>query len=253
MNERPSRMLGVGTWLSIGSPVIAEIASECGFDWLLLDLEHGCFSESAVLACLQAASRADIRLIVRVGAMDAALIANLLDWGADGIMLPHVSAPEQAALCVRAMRYPPHGTRGFSSSARAFRYGLKVPTELTNWVAPLFIAQIEDLEGVENAEAIAGVQGVDMLFVGPADLRLDLSVRKGAPSFDHALNSIAQAATVYAKQTGILVRDLGNIPVLRNAGFTCFALGSDLGYLRDGFRKALERAALTDGTTRLTS
>jgi 2-keto-3-deoxy-L-rhamnonate aldolase RhmA len=240
MNNNPSRVLGIGTWLSIGSPVIAEVASECGFDWLLLDLEHGSFSESGVLACLQAAKRTGIRLIVRVGSLNPALISNLLDWGADGIMLPHVSSSEEAALCVRAMRYPPHGTRGFSSSARAFRYGLNAPKDMTTWTPPLFIAQIEGLEGVQNAEAIASVQGVDILFVGPADLKMDLSVRADAITYENALIRIAQAAQGHAKQAGILVRNPDDIALLRSAGFTCLALGSDLSYVRDGFLRALE-------------
>ncbi|WP_138478702.1 HpcH/HpaI aldolase family protein [Dyadobacter bucti] len=237
-----SRRLGIGTWLSVGSPVIAEIASECGFDWLLFDLEHGCISESGVLACLQAAKREDIRLIVRVGSLDEALIARVLDWGASGIMLPHVSTPEQAADCVRAMRYPPHGSRGFSSSARAFKYGLDAPKDMSGWVPPLFLAQIENYEGVRNSANIAAVEGVDMLFVGPADLKLDLSFRSGeqALSFEEALATVNQSAQLHQKQSGILVRNPHDIPELQQAGFTCLALGSDISYLREGFTGSLK-------------
>jgi 2-keto-3-deoxy-L-rhamnonate aldolase RhmA len=241
-----SRQLGIGTWLSIGSPVIAELASACGFDWLLLDLEHGCVGESGVLACLQAAKRDGVKLIVRVGSLDAALIARVLDWGASGIMLPHVSGPEQAASCVRAMRYPPHGARGFSSSARSFVYGLNAPKDMRQWESPLFLAQIEDEEGVRNSEAIAAVEGVDMLFVGPADLRLNLSSRHAEPQpvYEEALGKVNQSARLYGKQTGILVRNPQDIGTLQGQGFTCLALGSDVSYLREGFIGSLKRFGL---------
>jgi 2-keto-3-deoxy-L-rhamnonate aldolase RhmA len=238
-----NRQLGIGTWLSIGSPVIAELASACGFDWLLLDLEHGSFSESVVLACLQAAKRDDVKLIVRVGSLDEALIARVLDWGASGIMLPHVLEPGQAARCVRAMRYPPHGTRGFSSSARSFTYGLSAPKDMNLWEPPLLLAQIEDDEGVRNSDDIAAVEGVDMLFVGPADLRLDLSLRYTQPEliYEEALYTVNQSARAHQKQAGILVRNPQDISALQKQGFTCLALGSDVSYLREGFVGSLRQ------------
>ena len=241
-NEASTRHMGKGTWLTIGSPVIAEIASECGFDWLLLDLEHGFISETGVLACLQAAKRDHIKLIVRVPDLDAARIGRVLDWGASGIMLPHVSNAEQAEQCVRAMRYPPQGYRGFSSSVRAFKYGLESPEDLTKWVPPLFIAQIENHEGVRNSESIAAVDGVDVLFVGPADLKLDLSFRTGGnkQTYDEALVEVNRSARRHNKQTGILIRNMADITGLQEHGFTCLALGSDVSFLRNGFMGVLK-------------
>lgn len=228
--------LGTGTWLSIGSPVIAELASECGFDWLLFDMEHGCMTEASVLANLQAAKREGIKLIVRVGSMDTALIARVLDWGASGIMLPHVSTAEQAEACVKAMNYPPIGTRGYSSSSRVFKYGLTIQQNQL-----LFIPQIEDHEGVQNAENIAAVPGVNVLFVGPADLKLDLSTRPAHESipYEKAIQQVSTAAKKYQKQAGILVRNPDDLPTLKEYGFTCLAIGSDLGFIRDGFTRIL--------------
>ncbi|HSH93327.1 MAG TPA: aldolase/citrate lyase family protein, partial [Roseimicrobium sp.] len=99
-------IIRLGTWLSIGSPVIAELASECGFDWLLIDLEHGCATDAALMPQLQASR--GIR-IVRVGAPHPDLVSRALDWGADGIMFPHVSTVEAARQCVDTAHYPPHG------------------------------------------------------------------------------------------------------------------------------------------------
>ncbi|RCR71615.1 HpcH/HpaI aldolase family protein [Larkinella punicea] len=234
--------LGLGTWLSTGSPVVAELAGACSLDWLLFDLEHGCLTESGLLANLQAVRNPEVTLVVRVGSLDPALIARALDWGASGIMLPHVSTPAQASACVAAMRYPPHGTRGYSGSVRAYAYGLCASKVIQELPAPVFMAQLEDYEGVMNAEAIAGVSGVDVLFVGPADLKLDLAVRcpsKPSLPFTDALARVSQAAQKNGKQAGILVRNPADIPELRKAGFSCLAIGSDLGILRDGFQTIL--------------
>jgi 2-keto-3-deoxy-L-rhamnonate aldolase RhmA len=233
-NNPDTKQLGTGTWLSIGSPIIAELASECGFDWLLFDMEHGCMTEASVLANLQAAKREGIKLIVRVGSMDKALIARVLDWGASGIMLPHVSTAEQAEACIKAINYPPKGTRGYSSSSRVFKYGLNVQQSQL-----LFIPQIEDYEGVLNAEAIAAVEGVDILFVGPADLKLDLSTRLEQESmpYEKAIQQVSAAAKNHQKQAGILVRNPDDLPTLKECGFSCLAIGSDLGFIREGFTR----------------
>lgn len=231
MNLR-ERKPNVGTWLSIGSPVIAELAAQSGFDWLLFDLEHGSASEAALLTQLQAAR--DVAKIVRVGAPHADLIARVLDWGADGIMVPHVSSAAEAEACVKAMRYPPRGTRGVSRSVRAYGYGLQpfAPAE------PIFFAQIETLEAVERAAEIAQVDGVDVLFVGPADLRHDLEARKAARDYNACLREVAGVG----KPCGILTRDLTELTRLRGLGFTHIAIDSDLGILREGYRSVLSSA-----------
>lgn len=175
----------IGTWLSLGSAVVAEMASQCGFDWLLIDMEHGSMAEPAVLPMLQALQSHKVAAVVRIPSHEPSMIARVLDWGADGIMAPHVSSTAEAKNLVRATRYPPDGIRGYSSTVRAYGYGTQSADGTTQ---PLLLAQIECLEGVRNAEAIAGVPGVDVLFVGPADLQLSLSISKGAPGYDEALD-----------------------------------------------------------------
>lgn len=178
--ENKARILGTGTWISLGSPIVTEVISMMQFDWLLFDLEHGFMQEHDILPNLMAVKSSGTKVIVRVSEFRSGLIARLLDWGVAGIMMPHVSSSEEAARVVGAMRYPPFGKRGFSSSSRSFGYGENAPRNITEWEPPLFIAQIENYEGVQNANSIAATEGVDMLFVGPRDLRLDLSVRKSA-------------------------------------------------------------------------
>ena len=232
-----SRRLGTGTWLSLGSPIVAELASACGFDWLLFDLEHGCLTEAGLLANLQAAKREGIKLVVRVPDLDRGLIARALDWGASGIMLPHVSTPQQAEACIQAMNYPPKGNRGYSSSSRSFQYGLDVRQQSQR---PLFIPQIEDYTGIVNADSIAAVEGVDVLFIGPADLNLNLAAYQPAQllSYDEALRQVCLAAEKNHKQAGILVKNLDTALAMKQTGFSCLAIGSDLAFIREGFSRA---------------
>ncbi len=244
INRLRERRMHLGSWLSIGSPVIAELAGECGFNWVLIDLEHGCGGEAALLGQLQSLRGTGTAAIVRVGAPQSDLIGRVLDWGADGIMVPHVSNAEEAEACVRAMRYPPEGGRGVSRSVRAYGYGLRPPVAGVV-VQPLLFAQIESAEAVENARAIAAVEGVDVLFVGPADLRYDLEAHpaQGARDFDACLREVATAANVAGKQCGILLRNAGEVAKVRGLGFTQIAIDSDLGILRAGYQKIVAGAA----------
>lgn len=238
----------IGTWLSIGSPVVAELAALSGFDWLLFDLEHGNQSDAGLLANLQAIRGTAAQPIVRVGAPHPDLILRALDWGAAGIMAPHIESAAQARSCLQAMHYPPRGRRGLSRSARAFDYGLRPPSEVA---APLLFAQIESLAGVEQVGAIAAVDGVDVLFVGPADLALDLSAHGNgrATTYDDCLACVVAAAAGAGKQAGILVRNLDELPRLRALGFSHVAVDSDVAILRQRYRNLLAAVRETDAST----
>jgi 2-keto-3-deoxy-L-rhamnonate aldolase RhmA len=245
-NEKPdkSRSFGLGTWISIGDPVITELASAFKFDWLLFDLEHGCLQESSLIPNFQAVRRKDLKLIVRVGSLDPALIARVLDWGATGIMMPHVTSADQAIACLKAMRYPPSGERGYSGSARVYNYGLSRPDAPDKVPVPGFMAQIEDAEGVKNAEEIASVEGVDVLFVGPSDLKHELSSHSGKKSvdFNDALKIVCKAAHNHNKQAGILIQDTTNLEELLKKGFSCFAISSDIKILSRGYHSIISKS-----------
>ena len=227
----------LGTWISTGSPAVAELASRFPFDWLLIDFEHGAASMATLPEILRGVSHGSPAIIVRVPDMRPALIARVLDWGADGIMLPHVRSAEEAEACVAAICYPPRGSRGYSSSVRAYGYGTDVPADPAA-VRPLFFAQIEDLAGVDHAAEIAAVDGVDVLFVGPADLKLALAAEKtpGKPDMETAMGRVAEAAERHGKRAGVLVRDRSTVTQLRQRGFSCLAVDSDMAILREGYR-----------------
>jgi len=232
----------IGTWLSIGSPVIAELAAESGFEWLLFDLEHGSGSEHALLGQLQAIRGSHAAAIVRIGAPHADLIGRVLDWGADGFMVPHVSSVAEAEACAQAAHYPPRGRRGVSRSVRAYGYGLRPPGSPETIAPPVIMAQIETSEGVNNARAIAMVDGIDVLFVGPADLQFDLHARPEHALRDYhaCLAEVAAAAAAGGKQCGILVRNPAEVDALRTLGFTMLAIDSDMAILRQGFQRILQ-------------
>jgi len=229
--------LRLGTWLSSGSPAVAELIGLCGFDWVLLDFEHGCESEAALPHLLRAFRGSRTAAIVRVGAAHPDLIARVLDWGAQGIMVPHVDSVAQAEAIVQAAHYAPHGHRGLSRSVRAYDYGLNPPGPDTP--PPLLLAQIETGQAVQHAADIAKVDGIDVLFVGPADLQFDLKQRpETAPgAYAHCLTSVVAAARAAGKAAGILVRDQADLQPHRDLGFTHIAVDSDLAILRKAYQQ----------------
>ncbi|RBP38093.1 2-dehydro-3-deoxyglucarate aldolase/4-hydroxy-2-oxoheptanedioate aldolase [Roseimicrobium gellanilyticum] len=228
------RPLQFGTWLQTGSSIVAELADACGFDWLLIDLEHGCGTDMTVLPQLQVIRRA--AAIVRVPTAQPDLIARALDWGAAGIMVPMVSTAEKAEACVRAMHYPPRGDRGLAGMVRAYRYGLeKEPA------TPHFFAQIETIEAVKNARAIAAVEGVDVLFVGPMDLQLNLKAYPEHATLDYVacLREVATASKLAGKACGILLKQTEDISSYHELGFTHPAVETDITFLRDSYLRVL--------------
>jgi len=233
--------LHLGTFLAIGSPAVAELAAESGFDWVLIDLEHGCETDAGLPHQLRALRGSRTKAIVRVGAPHADLISRVLDWGADGIMVPHVNSAAEAEAIVQAAHYAPRGHRGFSRTVRAFGYGLRPPGE--KMPMPLIMAQIESVVGVTQAAEIARVKGVDVLFVGPADLQFDLK-HQPASAWNYAacLRAVVAAAEAAEKTAGILVRELTDLHTHIDLGFTHVAVDSDLSIIRNAYRQVLSAA-----------
>lgn len=229
------RHLQLGTWLQTGSSIVAELADASGFDWLLIDLEHGCGTDATVLPQLQAIHRASG--IVRVGAPHSDLIARALDWGAAGIMVPMVSSVDKAEASLRAMHYPPRGDRGLARMVRGLDFGLRAAeAELPR---PVFFAQIETIEGVENARAIAALDGVDVLFVGTMDLQLHLQTYPERATRDYAacLREVASAAESAGKACGLFMRKGDDAAALQAMGYTHLGIETDITVLREGYRQ----------------
>jgi 4-hydroxy-2-oxoheptanedioate aldolase len=231
-----------GFWLNLGSPVTAEMAGLAGFDWVLLDHEHGPGSDSTILHQLQAVSATPAACLVRVAANEPPRFKRVLDAGAHGVMVPYVSSAAEARAAVSAMRYPPRGMRGVARLTRASAFGARFDDYFAHaheWLVTL--TQIETLSAVVNAPAIAAIDGVDVLFVGPMDLTTSMGIpgRYGDPRFHEALRTVAEAAKDAGKAAGILLLDPANLGLCRELGFTVIALGSDGGAVASGLRQSL--------------
>ena len=167
----------VGAWICSGSPIAAEIVAGSGLDWTLIDGEHSPIGLESMLALLQAVAPYPITPVVRVPSGDAALIKQVLDVGAQNLLVPMVNTATDAAAAVAATRYPPRGIRGVGSAlARAGRFNriedyLQRAHEITS-----LSVQIETDAAVGNAQAIAEVDGVDAVFIGPSDLAASMGL-----------------------------------------------------------------------------
>ncbi len=227
-----------GIWLASGSAVVADIAGGAGFDWALIDLEHGLGTASDVLPHIQVLDRHGVAAIVRIPALDVALVKRALDAGAAGIMVPQIRTAEEARQAVSFTRYPPDGIRGMASSCRAGDFGRNFREyHATANAGVLTVIQIETPEAVENAAEIAAVPGVDVLFVGHSDLSLQLGCFR---EFRHARVLAAEDAVLAAcrdhgKQAGAILRPPTTLAEAAGRGFTFLALGSDIGCMRTGF------------------
>lgn len=226
-----------GTFINLGSPVTVEIAGLAGFDWLLLDHEHGPGGEDTLLHQLQAASATPAFALVRIAWNDPVRFKRALDMGAMGIMVPYVNTPAEAQAAVSAMRYPPRGIRGVAKMNRGAGFGGDFDEYYkTSHERLLTVIQIESIEAVNNADAIAALDGVDVLFVGPADLSYNMGIpdQLDAPQFVEALKKVGDAACKHGKAAGILVQSAALFPKLRELGYSFMALGSDGGAVRSG-------------------
>ncbi|GAA5152728.1 4-hydroxy-2-oxoheptanedioate aldolase [Microbacterium pseudoresistens] len=167
----------MGAWICSGSPIIAEVVAGSGLDWTLIDGEHSPIDLETMLALLQAVAPYPITPVVRVPANDAVRIKQVLDLGAQNLLVPMVDDAEQAAAAVAATRYPPRGIRGVGSAlARAGQFNriddyLQRAHEITS-----LTVQIESAAAVGNARAIAETDGVDAVFVGPSDLAASMGL-----------------------------------------------------------------------------
>src|SRR3954452_17101747 len=166
-----------GSWLNLGSPVTAEMAGMCGFDWVLMDHEHGPGSEMTLFAQLQAVAATAAVGLVRIASNDPTRVKRVLDAGARGVMIPYVSTPAEAEAAVAAMRYPPRGIRGVAKMTRSTGFGFDFDEYFAHaheWLVT--VLQLETRQAVEHASAIARIDGVDVLFVGPMDLTTSLGI-----------------------------------------------------------------------------
>ena len=238
--------LVAGTWCNMASAVSVEITAQAGFDWILLDLEHGLNEIGNLPAQLQAIAGHDATPIVRIRWNEVPFFKRVLDLGAAGVMVPYVNNADEAESAAKAMLYPPDGIRGVAGSTRATDYGVNRERYFTEANDNLLtVVQIESGEAVAEADKIAKVPHVDVLFVGPMDLSTNLGIQGQTSHYEFkaATGKVIAACKKHGKAAGILLKEANQLPEIVEEGFTFIALGSDTAAVVQGVRKNVEAFA----------
>ena len=235
----------VGTFAALGSAVAVEAVARAGLDFVIIDLEHGAGDESRLLELLLAAERGGAHALVRVESAVRERTTRALDLGAEGVVCPRVDDAAAAAAWVAALRYGAGpGARGVALGTRGAGYGLAGDTVAHAREHVVGVVQIESPAAVEACEAIAAVDGVDVLFVGPQDLSFNLGVpfALDSPTYLAAVERVRAAAGRHAKACGLLVGDGATAAARRAEGWRFVAVGSDATLLAAAVAAELARA-----------
>ncbi|WP_061242236.1 4-hydroxy-2-oxoheptanedioate aldolase [Ectopseudomonas composti] len=229
----------IGLWLGLADAYCAELAANAGFDWLLIDGEHAPNDLRGLLGQLQAIAPYPSQPVIRPVIGDTALIKQLLDIGAQTLLVPMVESAEQARELVRAMHYPPHGVRGVGSAlARASRWN-SIPGYLDKADEQMcLLVQIENLDGLAKLDEIVAVEGVDGVFIGPADLSASMGHR-GNPGHQEVQAAIEDAIVRIGKAgkaAGILSADQSLARRYLELGAKFVAVGVDTTVLMRGLQ-----------------
>ena len=223
----------IGLWSVLANASVTELLGTSGYDWLLIDMEHAPNELPDVQAQLQALRGPLATPVVRPPWNDMVWVKRVLDLGAQTLLIPYVQTAAEAALAVSSMRYPPAGRRGVAGGTRATQWGrirdyyLRAEEELC------LLVQVESRQGLENLDAIAATQGVDGVFIGPADLSADMGHLGDAqhPEVQTAIEDAVRRICAEGKAAGILARGEAQGRKWLDAGCLFVAVGVDASLL----------------------
>ncbi len=219
-----------GLWLGLGSPTVAELAGGAGFDWCLIDAEHGPNTVPTILPQLQALAAQDCPAVVRVPTGEDWILKQILDLGCQTVLVPLVHGADEASAAAAAVRYPPQGVRGMGAAlARASDY-----SRITDYVATAndqicLIVQAESRAAIEAIDDIAATDGVDGVFIGPADLSADMGYpgEPETPEVEEAIDHAIARITAAGKAAGIITFDPNRFAEYEGKGVTFLGVGGD--------------------------
>ncbi|WP_354691871.1 HpcH/HpaI aldolase/citrate lyase family protein [Phytobacter sp. RSE-02] len=234
----------LGLWTQLGSYIAAEILSGCGYDFIGLDAEHGPSEYIEIYSQLQAcAAGGPTQPIVRIPNHDISLIKRYLDAGVNTLMVPQVDTVEQAKALVSAVRYPPHGVRGYCGAPRASGFGRIKNYATTCEEEICLIVMPETTLALENIEAMAAIDGVDAFFIGPGDLAASLGYigQPMHPEVIKVIEDTGRRIKTAGKAVGILCTDEAQTRRYIELGFQMIAIGSDQGLLTKGAEQLLAK------------
>lgn len=229
-----------GLWMGIPDTTVAEIGAGAGFDWVLVDAEHGPFDLQSIMAHLQAIEAYNVSALVRPVEANTALIKQLLDVGAQTLLVPMVDSAEQAKSIVQAAKYPPVGIRGLGTSMSRAANWNRIPDYLSKANEEVcIIVQVETLAGLENIHEIVAVDGIDAVFIGPSDLSAAMGFvgNPGHPDVVKAIEKAFEVIISSGKQAGILAVDKDLVHHYVNVGARFIGVGVDAALLVDATHK----------------
>lgn len=235
--------LTLGSWITIGHPNVAEILANAGFDWLVIDIEHNPIDPAMVQTLLLTIQSKGVKAFVRVSKNEEVVIKQVLDAGADGIIVPMVCSKEDAIQAVNYAKYPPIGKRGVGL-ARAQQYGRQFE-EYKQWVNDglVVIAQIEHIDGINNLEEIISVPGIDGTIIGPYDLSGSMGMpgEFEKPVVKEALKRYIDVCKAHKFPMGFHVvnADPAKIQEKIDEGYTFVAYGTDFLFMGDTARDGM--------------
>lgn len=237
--------VSIGSWLSLANGTVAEIMTKAGCEWICLDMEHSCIGISDVEELFRTIEANGSVPLVRMPSNDPVLAKRLMDAGCYGIIVPMVNTVEEAKLAVQSIKYPPEGIRGVGLY-RAQEFGNKFEEyKNTSNDESLVIVQIEHIDGVNNAEAICSVSGVDGMFIGPYDLSCSLGV---SGQLDHPLVEEAREKALSAARkagialgTHVVPTDVAEVQKRIEEGYNFIAYSTDAIVLNNHFRDVMNK------------
>lgn len=233
----------IGLWSGLGSPIAAEILAHAGFDWIVIDTEHAPNDPRDVLTQLQAMTAGTATPVTRAPWNDPVLLKRILDVGSPSVLIPYVQNADEARRAVAATRYPPRGIRGVATGMRASGFG-RVADYLQHAHEEMCVlVQVETISAVGMIDSIAAVEGVDGIFIGPADLAASMGHlgNPGHAEVQAAIQQAVQRCMAADKPAGYLSPTETDAEERFAQGFTFVALGSDAGVLRKGAEALVRR------------
>lgn len=233
----------IGLWQALTNPTTVEISANAGYDWLLLDAEHAPNDLPLLISQLRAMNGSPAHPIIRLPIGETWIVKQMLDIGAQTLLIPMVESGNMAKTMVKAMRYPPHGVRGVGAAlARASGYN-SIPDYLqTANDEVCLLLQIESRAGLAALDDIASTEGVDGVFVGPSDLAADMGFigKPGHPEVQAAVEDALKRIQAHGKASGILIGDLALARRYVDLGASFVGIGNDVTLFAGATRKLLK-------------
>ncbi len=225
----------IGSWLTLGSPLVAEHMAHIGYDWLVVDMEHGPADLPIALGCFQAISTTNTMPLARAAWNDAVIIKRILDIGALGIVVPMVNSAEDALRAVKAMKFPPEGVRSIALGRGGMAYGGDYLEHANDEI--LVIVQIEHPDAVANVAGIAATPGVDVCFIGPYDLAATMGVERGGEEHEAAVQRVRAVCRDAGVAAGMYCGPADHVIRRMEEGFQFLAHGGDTDFLVSAARQ----------------